>query len=121
MTTDLINAIFGPYILLGIFVLTAAMGVRVWRHIRSGRKTPLLLARDILLFAYFALVTVVAQIARAHNIHGLSKEVWWVLITSVLASAVLTVWLGIELGLIRQKRSVPVPHECPACGAPCSG
>lgn len=119
MTADLVNAIFGPYIFLGVFALTGAMGWRIWRHLRSRSRTPLLLGRDILLFLYFAIVAVVQQYARANNITGLGQEVWWVLLTSVLASAVLTVWLGIELGLIRQRR--PPPHTCQTCLSPCHG
>lgn len=117
MTVDQLNAVFGPIIYVLLISLTAAMGFRVLRHLRSGRRTPLLLARDFLLFAYLLLTISVTQYARANGITGLSQEAWWVGATNVLSTALLALWVGIEFGLVRQRR--PEARLCPHCGNPC--
>jgi heme A synthase len=113
MTVDQLNAVFGPLIYLLLIVLTAAMGVRVVRHLLSGRRTPLLLARDFLLFLYLLLTISVAQYTRANGITGLSQDVAWVALTNVLATALLGLWVAIEMGIVRQR---PTSTRCPHCG-----
>lgn len=121
MTVEEVNAVAVPVIYILLVMLTAAMGFRIVRHLRDGwRHTPLLLARDFLLFLYLAVSVSVVQHARSRGI-SLSGELWWVLLTDILVIGVLGVWNAIEFGLIRQHRSAPVEHVCAHCGEICEG
>ena len=99
MTVEQVNALTGPIIVILIVSLFAAMAVRVIRHVVNRRPVPLLLKRDFLLFAAFALLVLGSQYARATGVR-LSTELWWVVSTNALGIIALGTWLLIEVGVV---------------------
>jgi len=99
VTVELVNAWTGPIVVGLILALFAAMAGRVLRHVLKGRRVPLLLKRDVLLFAAFALLVLGSQYSRATGVR-LAGELWWVLLTNALGIVALGVWLLIEIGVI---------------------
>lgn len=102
-TIATINGLVAPFVYLLLGLLTMAMGLRIVRHWRSGRKTPLLLARDFALFLALLVLIGGAQFARFTGTK-LSEQLWWVVLTDVLSVAVLGLWLLIELAVIGRRK-----------------
>lgn len=114
ITATQLNALTGPVIIILVVVLAAAMLLRVARHLRAGRRTPLLLKRDLLLFGTLAVLLLGGQFGRWTGVR-LGEEILWVILTNSLAFLTLGVWLAIEVGVIGRAR----PAEqltCPHCG-----
>lgn len=115
MTANEINGITGPVIIVMVVVLAAAMILRAIRHMLSGRTTPLLLKRDLLLFTTLAVLVLGGQWSRWTGVR-LGSEVWWVALTNALAVLTLGAWLAIEVGVVGRAR--PEHQTCPHCGGP---
>lgn len=102
-TIATINSVIAPIVYVLLALLTVTMGIRIFRHVRSGRKTPLLLARDFALFVALVVLIGGAQFARFTGT-TLSTQLWWVVLTDLLSVSVLLLWLVVEVGVVGRRR-----------------
>lgn len=85
-----------------VAVLLVTMLYRVYRYIKAERTVPIILRRDLALFAILGLLLFGGIYVRAtHDL--LSDDLWWVVLTNGLAIFALAYWLGVEWGIIRPK------------------
>lgn len=99
MTAQEINAWTGPVLILGVVLLTVAMVLRLVRHWRTGRRAPLLLIRDVALFAALLLAIGGGQYSRMTGAR-LGEQVWWVVLSNAVYGCAIGLWLVIELALV---------------------
>lgn len=96
---DTVNQVSLPVIIALVVMIFAAMTGRLVRSRIEGRRIPLLLKRDWLIFAALAVLAVGTVTSRLTGIR-LGQELWWVLLTNTLAISALVVWAAIEFRVI---------------------
>lgn len=100
MTAADIQALTFPVILVLVLLLVATMCWRVYRHLREGRRVPILLRRDVALFVALVVLVAGSAYTRATGV-SLGQQVWWVAITNLIVIVTLVYWLAVEWGFVR--------------------
>lgn len=101
---ELLQFITPPFLILVVVVVLALLVIRTFRNVQVNFRTvPLLQARDLLTFVYFAVLVGAQQYVRATGF-ALGKEAWWIVLTDVLAIGVGAFWLLVELGILGRTR-----------------